>query len=97
MRRHASGHDGGSTASWIQWAKETSSHHSARRCMDLGPALDLALEALERVGRVQLRAMRGREGHVGQDIGLRLVEPAGEPRQLGPQLVGDPGLRRGWL
>src|SRR5271167_379541 len=26
--------------------------------------------------------MCGREGHVGQDIGLRLVEQAGEPRQL---------------
>ena len=57
--------------------------------MDLGPARDLAVEALERVGRVQLRAMRGREGHIGQDTGLRRVEQAGEPRQLRPQLVDD--------
>jgi hypothetical protein len=40
MRRHASGHDGGSTASWTQWAKEASSRHSARQDMTLRCAPD---------------------------------------------------------
>ena len=37
-----------------------------------------------------LVAVGGREGHVGQDVGLGLVEEAGELGQLGPQLIGDP-------
>jgi hypothetical protein len=40
---------------------------------DFGAALDLAIEALDRVGRVQLGAVLGREGHVGQDVGLGVV------------------------
>jgi len=33
-----------------------------------GAAFDLAVEPFDRVGRVQLGAVLGREGHVGQDI-----------------------------
>jgi hypothetical protein len=34
--------------------------------------------------------MRRREGHVGQHVGLGVVEEAGEFGQLGPQLFGHP-------
>jgi len=37
---------------------------------DLGALLDLAIDAFERVGRVQLGAVCGREGHAGEDVGL---------------------------
>lgn len=44
-----------------------------------GPALDLAIEALEGVGRVQLDAMLAGEGHVGEDVVLGLVhDPSGD-------------------
>jgi hypothetical protein len=64
MRRHASGHDGGSTASWTQWAKEASSHHSARRDMTLRCAPDsmkerMALSSLHTV-RVQKARLASR-------------------------------------
>jgi len=36
----------------------------------VGPTLDLLVEALERVGAVQLGAVPGREGRAGQDVGL---------------------------
>jgi hypothetical protein len=39
-----------------------------------GAALDCAVEALDRVGRMQLGAVLGREGHVGQDIGFGVVQ-----------------------
>ena len=45
------------------------------------------MEAFERVCRVQLGAMRGREGHIGQDVVLGLVHDGGELRRLGPELV----------
>src|ERR1700730_6319409 len=57
---------------------------------DLGAPFDLAVEALQRVGGVQLDAVLGREGHVGEHIGLGLVQEGGELRKLGAQLVGDP-------
>ncbi|MHC2253526.1 hypothetical protein ACVILK_003218 [Bradyrhizobium embrapense] len=62
---------------------------------DLGPALDLTVEALERVGRVQLGPVLRREHHIGQRIGLGLIEEAGKLEQLGAELVvGDlPTLR----
>ena len=60
----------------------------------LGPPLDLAVEALDRVGRVQLGSMLRREGHVGEHIDLGLVEEAGKLGQLGAELVGNlPPLR----
>ena len=55
----------------------------------ISAALDLPVHAFERIGRVQLGTMCGREAHVGQHIGLRLVEEGGELGQLGAQLVGD--------
>ena len=60
----------------------------------LGAPLDLAVEAFDRVGRVQLGPMLGRERHVGEHIGLGLVEEAGKLGQLGPELICDlPPLR----
>ena len=50
---------------------------------DLGAALDLAVEALERVGRVQLGPVRRREGHVGEHVVLGLVHQGGELGTLG--------------
>ena len=46
-----------------------------------GAALELTVEALDRVCRVQLGAVLGREGHVGQDVGLGVVHWFGEVRQ----------------
>ena len=45
--------------------------------------------ALHRVGRVQLGSMLGWEGHIGEHIGLGLVEEGRELGQLGAKLVGD--------
>ena len=56
---------------------------------DLGAPLDLAVEALQGIGAVELLSVRDGEGHVGQDVGLGLVEQGGELGQLGPQLIGD--------
>ena len=39
--------------------------------------------------RVQLGAVLGREGHVGEHVGLGLVHEGGELGHLGPELVGD--------
>jgi hypothetical protein len=55
-----------------------------------GAALELPVQALDRVCGMQLGAVLGREGHVGQHVGLGLVDQSGELRNLGPQLVGDP-------
>lgn len=42
-------------------------------CADsVGVALDLAVETLNRVGAVRLRAVRGGEVHLGQDVLLAL-------------------------
>ena len=56
---------------------------------DLGAALDLAVEALQRVRAVELRPVLGREVHVSQDIGLGVVHHRCELWQLGAQLIGD--------
>src|SRR5262249_11606000 len=56
---------------------------------DVGTALDLAIEALEGIGGMQLRAMGGGEGHVGEDVGLGLVHQGSEFGHAGPKLVGD--------
>ncbi len=56
---------------------------------DVGAALDLAVDAFERVGRVELGPVSGREGHVGQDVGFGGVHQGGELWHLGPELVGD--------
>ena len=56
---------------------------------DVGPALDLAVDALDRIDRVQLGAMLPGEGHVGEHVMLGLVHDGGELGDLGPDLVGD--------
>jgi hypothetical protein len=40
---------------------------------DIGASLDLADEALDGVGRMQLRSMSGRESRVAQHVGLGLI------------------------
>jgi hypothetical protein len=56
-------------------------------------ALDLAVEALQRVGGVKLDPVLGREAHVSEHVRLGVVHQCGELWQLGPELVGD----RLWL
>lgn len=56
---------------------------------DLGAPLNLAVEALDRVSRVQLGAVLLRESHVGQHVGLGVVHDCRQLRHLGPDLVGD--------
>jgi hypothetical protein len=59
-----------------------------------GSPLDLAVEAFERIGRVQFGPMRSGEAHVGQHVGLGLIEEDRELGQFGAQLIGDaPPLR----
>ena len=56
---------------------------------DIGATLHLLVQALDRVGAVQLGAVLAREGHVGQHVVLAGVHEIG---QLGPartQLFGD--------
>ena len=56
---------------------------------DVGAALNLFVEALERIGAVQLGPVLSREGQVGEDIVFALVH---QRRQLGPagtELIGD--------
>jgi hypothetical protein len=48
-----------------------------------GPPLDLAVEVLDRVGLVQLGSMLGRERHVGEHIGLSLIEAPRKAASLG--------------
>ncbi len=61
---------------------------------DIGPALDLLVEALQRVSAVKFGAVLGREGDVSEDVVLGLVHQGGELMPAGPELVGDvaPGL-----
>ena len=49
---------------------------------DIGPPLDLAVEALDGVSGVKLGAMLLRKGHVGQHIGLGIVHQRGEPGRI---------------
>ena len=55
----------------------------------VGAPLDLAVEALDRIGAVELRPMLLREGHVGEHVGLGIVENSGELWQLRATLIGD--------
>lgn len=61
---------------------------------DVGATLDLLVETLDRVRRVQLGAVLAREGHVGEDVVFAGIH---EVRELGPasaELFGHvaPGL-----
>ena len=55
---------------------------------DIGPAFDLAIEALQRIGRVELGAVLLGEAHVGQHVGLGLVHQVRQLGHLGAELVG---------
>jgi hypothetical protein len=50
-----------------------------------------AHETLERIGRVQLGTMGGRQGHAGEYVGLGLIEEARELRRFGAHLIGNTG------
>ena len=56
---------------------------------DVGAALDLAVEALDGVGAVQLGTVLLREGHVSEDVGLGLVHEPCQAIDVWAQLVGD--------
>jgi hypothetical protein len=43
---------------------------------------DLAVEAFDRVGGVQLGALGRREAHIGENVSLRFVEEAGKLGQI---------------
>lgn len=55
----------------------------------LGAALDLAVEAFERVGGMDLGAVLLGKGHVGQHVLLGAVEQSAELGQLGADLICD--------
>jgi hypothetical protein len=57
---------------------------------DVGAPLDLAVEALDRIGAVQFGTVLDGEGHVGEHVGFGLVKERGELGQLGEKLIGDP-------
>jgi acyl-CoA thioester hydrolase len=57
---------------------------------DVGAALDLGVRALDRVGRADLRPVRGGEALVGEHVHLGLVHSLAELRQLVADLVGHP-------
>ena len=50
---------------------------------------DLAVEAFDRIGGMQLGPMLSEERHVGEHVGFGLVEEAGKLGQLGAKLIGD--------
>lgn len=54
-----------------------------------GPPFDLAVEAFDRVGGVQLGPVLRGERHVDEHVGLGLVEESGKLGQLGTELIGD--------
>jgi len=56
---------------------------------DLCAALDLAVQAFDRVGRVQLCPVFLGEGHVSQHVVLGVIHQRGEFGHLGPDLIGD--------
>jgi hypothetical protein len=65
----------------------------------LGAPLDLAVDALEWIGRVELGPVLLGEAHIGEHVLLGRVQQGGELGQLLPDLVGDlaplrPGRRR---
>lgn len=56
---------------------------------DVGPALDLAIEAFNGIGAVEFGTVFLREGHIGQHIRLGIVHQGRQLRELGTHLVGD--------
>lgn len=60
---------------------------------DVGAELDLLVEALDRVGGVDLCPLLGGESPVGKDIDLAVADEAGNLRPLGSKLVGGVAQR----
>ena len=56
---------------------------------DVAAPLDLAVEPLQGVGRVDLGAMLGRELHVGQHVSLRFVHEGSQFRHTRAGLICD--------
>jgi hypothetical protein len=63
---------------------------------DVGSALDLLIQLLQRIRRMQLGSMLRGEGHVGEHVMLGPVHQPAELLEPGPQLIGDvpPDLAR---
>ncbi len=57
---------------------------------DVGAAADLAVEALQRIGRPELGPVLGRERVEGQDVVLGLLEQRGDLRQARLELARSP-------
>jgi hypothetical protein len=63
-----------------------------------GPALDLLFEPLVRVGAADLATVAGREGQVGEQVGLGLDQQPGDGPEARSQAVDHPAelvARRG--
>src|SRR6185312_8258695 len=56
---------------------------------DIGAPLDLGVEPLQWVCGVDLHAMRLREGHEGEHVGLGVIHQRCELGELGSELIGD--------
>ena len=56
---------------------------------NIGSACDLDVEALDRIGGIQLGAMLFGERQVGQHVGLGIMHDGGELRYLGADLTGN--------
>jgi len=62
---------------------------------DIGAAFDLFVQALDRVGRVDLHPVLRGEVHVGQHVSLAVVDERAELGPLVAELVGDVAHRLG--
>jgi hypothetical protein len=56
---------------------------------DVGPACDLEVDALERVGASDLGPVLAREAHVGEQLVLGVFQQRGDFRRDGSQLCND--------
>lgn len=61
---------------------------------DIGPPLDLLIEAFQWVGGVQLGPVLAREGHLGEHVGFAVDDEVGKLRPAGAHHVGDVQNRR---
>jgi hypothetical protein len=56
---------------------------------DVGAALDLAVQSLDRIGRADLRPVLLGEVHECENVDLGVIEQGCELRQTAAQLIGD--------
>jgi hypothetical protein len=56
---------------------------------DIGAALHFLVQPRQRIDRVKLGAVLGREGHVGEHIGFGIVHEGCKLRPSGAELIGD--------